>query len=110
MDGCGPIKTFFRIVIPSSGVVFLTVTIFSLIWHWNEYYQSVIFFNDNFPLSVKLASIKDTASALGMGDDGASIAPVVSAGCLLFITPMLTMFLLLQKQFIQSIDRVGIVG
>jgi multiple sugar transport system permease protein len=108
MDGCGPIRTFFRIVIPSSGVVFLTVTIFSLIWHWNEYYQSVIFFNDNFPLSVKLAAIRETAGALGF--EGASLAPSVSAGCLLFIAPMLTVFLVLQKQFIQSIDRVGIVG
>ena len=111
IDGCGPIKTFFKIVIPSSGVVFLTVTIFSVIWHWNEYYQSVIFFNSNMPLSVKLAGIRSAAYSMeGSGYSELMAGPIISAGCLLFIAPMLAMFLVLQKKFIQSIDRVGIVG
>ena len=54
IDGCNPLMTFFRVVIPSSGVVFLTVSIFAIIWHWNEYYQSVIYFTNDFPLSVML--------------------------------------------------------
>lgn len=108
IDGCGPIRTFFKIVIPSSGVVFLTVSIFAVIWHWNEFYQSVIFFSSNFPLSVKLSDIGTELSILGV--QGTAMAPPVSAACLLFIAPMLIMFLVLQKQFIQSIDRVGIVG
>ena len=111
IDGCGPLKTFFKIVIPSSGVVFLTVTIFSIIWHWNEYYQSVIFFKSNMPLSVKLAGIR--SAAYSMTDSGYNeimAGPIISSGCLLFIAPMLAMFLALQKKFIQSIDRVGIVG
>lgn len=32
IDGAGPIRTFVSIAVPSSGVVILTVTIFSLIW------------------------------------------------------------------------------
>ena len=32
------------------------------------------------------------------------------AACLIYITPPLVMYLFLQKKFIQSIDRVGIVG
>ncbi len=111
IDGCGPLKTFLKIVIPSSGVVFLTVTIFSIIWHWNEYYQSVIFFNSDMPLSVKLAGIRSAAYSMeGSGYSELMAGPVISSGCLLFIAPMLIMFLVLQKKFIQSIDRVGIVG
>lgn len=108
IDGAGPLKTFFRVVIPSSGVVFLTVSIFSIIWHWNEYYESVIFFTSNFPLSVTLSGIGTQLQTLGLRD--AFSMGAVSAGCLLFIAPMLIMFLFLQKKFIQSIDRVGIVG
>ena len=37
IDGAGPIKTFLKIAIPSSGVVITTVIVFSLIWHWNDY-------------------------------------------------------------------------
>lgn len=109
IDGCSPLMTFFRVVIPSSGVVFLTVAIFAIIWHWNEYYQSVIFFTNNFPLSVTLSSIRDQALNT-MGYRDAFAAPYVSAACLMFIAPVLIMYLFLQKKFIQSIDRVGIVG
>ena len=109
IDGCNPLMTFFRVVIPSSGVVFLTVAIFAIIWHWNEYYQSVIFFTNNFPLSVTLANIRDQA-LVTMGYRDAFAAPYVSAACLMFIAPVLIMYIILQKKFIQSIDRVGIVG
>ena len=109
IDGCNPLMTFFRVVIPSSGVVFLTVAIFAIIWHWNEYYQSVIFFTNNFPLSVTLSSIRDQALNT-MGYRDAFAAPYVSAACLMFIAPVLKMYIFLQKKFIQSIDRVGIVG
>ena len=109
IDGCNPLMTFFRVVIPSSGVVFLTVAIFAIIWHWNEYYQSVIFFTNNFPLSVTLSNIRDQALNT-MGYRDAFAAPYVSAACLMFIAPVLIMYLFLQNKFIQSIDRVGIVG
>ena len=109
IDGCNPLMTFFRVVIPSSGVVFLTVAIFAIIWHWNEYYQSVIFFTNDFPLSVTLSNIRaDALYNLGYRD--AFAAPYVSAACLMFIAPVLIMYIFLQKKFIQSIDRVGIVG
>lgn len=108
IDGCGPLMTFFRVVIPSSGVVFLTVSIFAIIWHWNEYYQSVIFMTNDFPLSVKLSGIVTTFQTMEISQ--AFSGGPVCAACLLFIAPMLIMFLFLQKKFIQSIDRVGIVG
>ena len=36
IDGAGPLKTYLRIALPSSGVVIMTVTVFSMIWHWND--------------------------------------------------------------------------
>ena len=45
IDGAGPIKTFLRIVLPSSSVVIITVTIFSIVWHWNEYYLTSMYFS-----------------------------------------------------------------
>lgn len=109
IDGCGPIRTFVKIVIPSSGVVFLTVSIFAMIWHWNEYYQSVIFFNTNFPLSVTLSNIT-TSLTTNFDYHITKMTGPISAACLMFILPMLIIYLFLQKKFIQSIDRVGIVG
>lgn len=96
-------------VIPSSGVAFLTVTIFSVVWHWNEYYQSVIFFDSNYPLSVALTQLSSgIVSALGQGATG-SIAYTMAAVALC-IFPVLLVYVVLQRKFIASIDRVGIVG
>lgn len=108
IDGAGPWKTFVKVIMPSSGVVFLTVSIFSVIWHWNEYYLSVLYFQDNFPLALKVSDIINVLSVYSYTFENA--AGPVCAACLLFILPMIIMFVLLQKKFIQSIDRVGIVG
>ena len=102
VDGAGPLRTFVSVILPSSGVVFLTVTIFSTIWHWNESYLTSMYNALNPPLSVQLENIKSTilkdSRSAGM------------AACLLFIAPMLIMYMFLQRKFVQSIDRVGIVG
>lgn len=108
IDGAGPFKTFIRVVVPSSGVVFLTVTIFAVIWYWNDYYQSIMYFSKDYPLAVALNSIVDRVGTLGYAYEK-SLGPTMAA-CLLFIAPMLIMYAILQKQFIASIDRVGIVG
>lgn len=105
IDGAGPIKTFLYIIIPSSGVAILTVAIFSVVWHWNEYDLSLLFFNDKFPLSVQLSFINSS-----LASDFTSNRGYTMAGCLLFVLPVLIMYIILQRKFIQSIDRVGIVG
>ena len=108
IDGAGPLKTFFKVVIPSSGVVFLTVTIFSIIWHWNEYHLSVLYFNNKHPLAVALSGVVSYFTQSGINYETAQGA--ISAACLLFIAPVLIMYMFMQRKFIQSVDRVGIVG
>lgn len=102
VDGAGPLRTFVSVILPSSGVVFLTVTIFSAIWHWNESYMTGMYNQLNPPLAVQLENIQSSilreSRQAGM------------AACLLFIAPMLIMYAFLQRKFVQSIDRVGIVG
>lgn len=108
IDGAGPVKTFLTIVIPSSGTIFLTVTIFSIIWHWNDTFLSTMFLSKDYPLSVKLSRIT-SVKAIGDVYDPKTVG-VIMAACLLVILPMLIMYCVLQRQFIKSIDRVGIVG
>lgn len=112
IDGAGPIKTFIRIVIPSSGVVILTVSIFSLIWHWNDYYLASMYILDNRTLSVMVHDISQQIFLTFGEVNGISslLFAVPSAACLILIAPPLIIYLFLQKYFIKSIDRVGIVG
>lgn len=109
IDGANAFTTFVRVVIPSSGVAFLTVTIFSVVWHWNEYYQSVLFFDSNYPLSVSLKQFSSGIEAVFGVGRGGSLAYEMAA-VVLCILPVLIMYIILQRKFIASIDRVGIVG
>lgn len=113
IDGAGPLKTYIRIALPSSGVVITTITVFSLIWHWNDYsLSSMYLYADSWPVAVRLSEIT-TPEAMGVlrlsNDDPIRIA-IMMAGCLMFIVPILIVYLILQKKFVKSIDRVGITG
>lgn len=109
IDGANPLVAYIRVILPSSGVAMLTVAIFSIVWHWNDYYLSILYFSSNYPLSVMLdqinSNIFNNTGILAGGADGAAMAAV-----LLFIVPPLVMYMILQRKFIASIDRVGIVG
>ena len=109
IDGANALQTFIRVVMPSSGVAFLTVGIFSMVWHGNEYNQSILYFTDNYPMSVILNQLK---TSMGVYTKyGLSSSPAYDmAACLLYVLPLLIMYIVLQRKFISSIDRVGIVG
>ena len=110
IDGAGPLRTYLSVIIPSSGVVFLTAGLFSVIWHWNDTYMPTMFLTDDYPLSVAISMITTQMSQAGMSGEGGLATGVNMAGCVIFMAPMLMLYLVLQKWFIKSIDRVGIVG
>ena len=114
IDGAGVWKTFFNIVVPSSGVAYLTVSVFSIVWNWNDYYLPQMFLSENQTLSVKLANLPTNISAWLAQSYGATaklnIAMVLIAACLIYILPLLIFYVVIQKKFIASIATSGIVG
>lgn len=112
LDGAGPWKTFLRVIIPSSSVPAITVLLFSVVWHWNDYYLAQMYLSENFPLSVNLANITELINSTIYGEASlkALTGPTIMAGCFLCIVPMLVFYLIFQKKFISSIANSGIVG
>lgn len=111
IDGAGSLRTFLSIAVPSSGVVIITVTMFSLLWHWNDYYNAVMFLTGDVPMAVTITTIGETMKSMGLLTWGFYHQFVcMMAACVLFVTPMLVVYLVLQRWFIESIDRVGITG
>ena len=88
------------------------MTVFSVIAHWNDYYLSVMYFNENFPLSVVLDTMagQSWVTIADITVSGDKLSNVSMAGSLMFFTPVLIFYLIIQKWFIRSIDKVGIVG
>lgn len=114
IDGCGPFKTFVRIMVPLAGPAFTTVLLFSIVWHWNDYYSSSMYFvNDIKPISCMLLNL-NTALRQG-GISGSGTTPFetrmyLMGGALLTILPPLLLYLFAQKFFTESIERTGLVG
>ncbi len=112
IDGAGPFRTFISVAIPSSGVVILTVLVFSLIWHWNDYFLASMYMNKDYPLAVSLNMMPDLLTTQGyyIGASQAESMAFLMAACVMFVLPMLIVYMILQRWFIESIDRVGITG
>lgn len=114
IDGAGPVQTFIRIIIPSSGVVILTVFIFSFIWHWNDWLLATMYTENNHTLAFTLRNISGYIgqlwSSMKISADSSSYYGTPLAACLMFIAPPTLLYVILQRHFIESVDRVGIVG
>lgn len=111
VDGAGPIRTFFSIALPSSGVVITTVSVLSVIWHWNEYYLAELcFLQESRPLSVMIGNFSLIMGRLGIGGNAPMFRPYACCACLLYIVLPLLFYMIVQRNFIKSIDRVGITG
>lgn len=115
IDGCGPLKTFIRVMIPNAASAFLTVFLFSVVWYWNDYYVSSTFFVNTNTIARMLQNL-DTELKLRLFNSATvEISPreqIVwkEAGCLLSITPILVLYICLQKYFTEGIARSGITG
>lgn len=114
IDGAGPVQTFIRIIIPSSGIVILTVFIFSFIWHWNDWLLATMYTENNHTLAFTLRNISGYIgqlwSSMKISADSSAYYGAPLAACLMFIAPPTLLYVILQRHFIESVDRVGIVG
>lgn len=114
IDGCGAFRTFCQIIVPLAGPAFITVMLFSIIWHWNDYYLSAMYFmGDVKPVSVMLSNLNDLLKAsmdttIQVPQD--TLRTYLAAGSLLVTLPPLLLYLFTQKYFTESIQRTGIVG
>lgn len=114
LDGCGPLATFVRIMIPNARTSYLTVFIFSLVWYWNDSYITGMFYNKSTTVALEVKNMANTISAWLNGGVPTGIASDymvwIEAGCLLSILPIVIIYCFLQKQFVEGIERSGITG
>ena len=112
LDGCGPFKTFISVMVPNAASSFLTVFIFSIVWYWNDYYVSSMYFNDPNTIALKVNNITNIISMYLDNQVGIATDYVVwmEAACLLAITPIVIMYIFLQKYFTEGIARAGLAN
>lgn len=114
IDGCNAFQIFVKIAIPLSVPAVITVMLYSIIWHWNEYYTTAIYFlGDVKPIAVMLNNL--SGSLINDNQDllyqsATLLRTYLGAGALLTVTPVLVLYLFTQKYFVESIESTGLVG
>ena len=103
IDGAGPFGILWHVIIPQSYPVIATVTIFSILYAWNDFYAPLIY----------LQSQEHWTIALGLQSFNAIYtkqANLLMAASLLMIIPPILLFFFAQKLFIQGVVISGIKG
>ena len=103
VDGCGPIRTYFNIVMPISKTVFATVFILDFVSRWNDFMWPFLITTGEEKRTVQLAvQIFVGVSPIHYG--------VIMAVLTLASIPMVLMYIFMQKFYVEGIASTGIKG
>lgn len=111
IDGCGPFKTFVKVMLPVSGGAVIIAFLLSLVAHWNDNLFTSFFFDNLDTLNSQLALIGTKAQGV-LGGDGAYTLSTSykQAGAMLFMAFPMLIYIIFQRKFTESIQTTGIVG
>ena len=113
IDGASSLKIFWFIVVKMSATTILVVFLFSFVWNWNETYITGTLLRGNIELlPSKLNMFNSEFSSLVSAQGGAFRLNKAykMAATLISISPLLLLYVFVQKQFIQGIENTGITG
>lgn len=103
MDGAGFLHTFLRIIVPNAKPAFATVTILTFLMFWGSYLWPLLVTTGKAvrPLPVAIAEFK-TLPPLKWGD--------IMAFGVMMVVPVLAVFLVFQRWFVQGVASTGVKG
>ena len=104
IDGAGPLRVCFRIVLPMSAAPIATLALLTFINTWNDYLWPLLVTNDNTvrPLTLALAVFKQSSPQAALDWAGLMAATLVSA------LPMLLLFVVFGRRLVNSIGFTGL--
>lgn len=109
VDGAGPIKTFLRVMLPGAGSAMLIVFLFSFVWQYNDFEFTRMYLTGSAVLlPFTLENLTRIVDVEMFSHEYISI--INNTGMIMFIAPLVLFYAFLQRFFIESIERTGIVG
>lgn len=121
IDGCGFYRTYFRIMLPNAVPIISTVGILSFVWNYGDTYYTNYFNPNGQYMSTLLSSTFVTANKdyilnalttwynVPVTTDMAFDA-VKQAGVLVFLIPLLIVYLIGQRKLVENMENSGLVG
>lgn len=116
VDGAGPFRTFFSIMMPAARAAILVTFVLSFAWQWNDYFYTTTIFQAANDLLVHryfrvVEDYRAAYSALhGVAVPYETTTILLNTAGLFYIAPLLIVFAFLQKRFMAGVERTGLVG
>ena len=104
IDGCGPLRTYFSIVLPMLKPTMISVGILEIMWVWNDYLLPVLVLDINKYRTIPI-HIQYLKGSYGTVDLGATMALI-----LMSIIPVIIFYLLCQKHIIKGVAAGAVKG
>lgn len=104
IDGCGPVRTFFTVVVPMLKPTMISVGILEIMWVWNDYLLPVLVLDINEYRTIPI-HIQYLKGSYGTVDLGATMALI-----LMSIIPVIVFYLACQKHIIKGVAAGAVKG
>ena len=104
IDGCGPLRTFFLVVLPMLKPTLISVGILEIMWVWNDYLLPVLVLDINKYRTIPI-HIQYLQGSYGTVDLGAMMALIFLA-----IIPVVVFYLTCQKHIIRGVAAGAVKG
>ncbi len=104
IDGCGPVRTFFTVVVPMLKPTMISVGILEIMWVWNDYLLPVLVLDINEYRTIPI-HIQYLKGSYGTVDLGATMALI-----LMSIIPVIIFYLACQKHIIKGVAAGAVKG
>ncbi|HZK34160.1 MAG TPA: carbohydrate ABC transporter permease [Bacillota bacterium] len=109
VDGCGPIRSYFSIMMRIATPMMVSIFMLSFAWQWTDTFYSELFYRRMLVLPSILPRITTIASEHITADSMMSNV-MLNTGVIMIIIPLIILYLFCQRLLIQGIERSGIVG
>ena len=122
VDGCGRLYTFGRIMLPDAMPMLTSCFLFSFVWQWTDTLFTTFFLRGYKMMPIALSRLTEsftrywaTINSVGSGGSGIMAQPpvgyieaVVATGILVTLIPLILLYLVAQRTFVESLSQTGI--
>lgn len=116
IDGAGEIAILFRIVLPLSIPIIATIGLFYAVWHWNSYFDALLYINDTSKQPLQLFLRQILLASVAISGDAAEAANSVNpisvqmASVVVTTLPILVVYPFIQKHFTKGVLLGSVKG
>ena len=104
IDGCGPLRTYFNVVLPMLKPTLISVGILELMWVWNDYLLPYLVLDRTKYMTIPIL-VQYLKGSYGTVDLGATMAIIMMS-----ITPIIIIYIFCQKHIIKGVAAGAVKG